>query len=353
MNIERRCLNASKGLSVEKRADGKSVIVGYAAKFYDPNDPGTEYELWSGMVERCIPGCFDRALREKQDILALFNHDLAWVLGRTSSGTCTVTVDKIGLRYEVEAPDTAAVRDQVISPIMRGDMNGSSFSFTIPENGQRFIEPMGVSRSQSVTVRELHDVDLHDLGPTPMPAYKATTSGMRAIGDVAEIRCACEAARPQQRGAVTYANGPTIDEDDWDEDAAKQRVAGWANEGDRTNMRKLSRAYAYSDGSSSADGMKLLHHDVRGGKLHVHAGAVERCMRSLASDGGGGVPEADRAACQSHLQRHLDAMADPDDDEDDSELEPSDLERDADEDERKRKLEAEARQRQLQIAEAL
>ena len=348
MNVERRYLPKNLNtIKVEKRADGKTVLEGYAAIFYRAGDAGTEYQLYPGMVERVLPTAFDRALREKQDVLGLFNHELTWILGRTSSGTCKLTVDKIGLHYQIETPDTDAVRDQVIAPILRGDMDGSSFSFSIPSNGQKFAYSDGTPGS--VDVRELHDVNLHDVGPTPAPAYRATSSGIRAEGDFAEIRCAADAGRPQTRGAVKFAAGPLIDDDKWDEDAARSRVMGWANRGDGMDHAKLARAFAYTDGNANDEAHKLLHHDVRDGKLHVHAGAVERCLRSLDTEDGGGVPKPDREACRSHLERHQSDDDDEDRDEDDSELEDSELEGEEEEKERSRK--AELDRMRLRLAE--
>jgi hypothetical protein len=184
-------------------------------------------------------------------------------------------------------------------------------------------------------IRELRDVDVLDVGPVSFPAYTGTTAGVRAIGDQAELRCACQAA---QRGAVTFQAGSLIDDDTWDPDSALQRVKNWAHEGDRMNMRKFSRAFAWHDGSGTEAGCRLLHHDVRDGKLHVHRGAVDRCMRSLDQDGGGVAPE-DLEAVRSHLERHR-SWADDDDDDDDD---------DQDQD---RAVRAEQDRLRLQLAEA-
>ena len=101
--MERRYTNHRA--TVEKREDGKGTITGYAAVFYRDGDHSTEYVLWddqfSRAVERVTPSAFSRALREKQDIRALFNHDPNQLLGRTTAGTATVTVDETGLRYEI------------------------------------------------------------------------------------------------------------------------------------------------------------------------------------------------------------------------------------------------------------
>ncbi|GAF69242.1 unnamed protein product, partial [marine sediment metagenome] len=149
------------------------MLVGYAAVFYRKGDPATEYELWDGVVERVMPGAFDRALREKDDVRGLFNHDRTLLLGRTSSGTMRLSVDQVGLKYAIDVPDTQAGRD-VIIVAERGDLSGSSFSFLPDDSG-------GVlwREEEDGDIRELHSVKLYDVGPVTFPAYEGTTAGVR------------------------------------------------------------------------------------------------------------------------------------------------------------------------------
>jgi len=118
----------ARGAKVETRADGNKVICGYAAVFYNSADPGTQYELWPGNVERIMPTAFDRAIREKDDCRALVNHNPDLLLGRTSAGTLKLFADTVGLGYEIIPPNTQAAKDCIAS-IERGDMTGSSFGF--------------------------------------------------------------------------------------------------------------------------------------------------------------------------------------------------------------------------------
>ena len=62
------------------------TISGYAAVFFREGDPGTQYELFEGAVERIMPGAFDDALRDRTDVVALLIHNFDWLLGRTKSG---------------------------------------------------------------------------------------------------------------------------------------------------------------------------------------------------------------------------------------------------------------------------
>jgi len=148
-------------------------ILGYGAVFWD-GDPqgGTQYQLYSDLCERIMPTAFDRALREGQDVLGLFNHNADLVLGRTSAGTMKCSVDKKGLAYAIDCADTSIARD-VCQHLTRGDVNGSSFGF-------RVVREMYVAGGDNAEdVREIHDVDLYDIGPVTFPAYSATTAEVR------------------------------------------------------------------------------------------------------------------------------------------------------------------------------
>lgn len=159
-------------VGVETRSDGGKTIVGYGAVFYRATDQGTEYRLWKDMVERIKPGAFDRALSERQDVRGLFNHDAARILGRTASGTMRLSIDEIGLRYEIDLPDTQEARD-LATLIDRGDITGSSFSFGANKTEWEDM-PDGMS------VRAIVDLDLYDVGPVTYPAYEATSAAVRS-----------------------------------------------------------------------------------------------------------------------------------------------------------------------------
>jgi HK97 family phage prohead protease len=165
---------------LEDRADGSKKIVGYAAVYYNPDDPGTEFELWrygdDRCVERIMPGAFDRAMKEGDDCRALFNHNPHRLLGRRSASTLKLKVDRIGLRFEVTPPETAAA-DDVLQAIERGDLTGCSFTFAVDKDGQKWISQGGR------TVREIHSFSgLFDVGPVTFPAYESTSCGVRSDG---------------------------------------------------------------------------------------------------------------------------------------------------------------------------
>ena len=191
---------AGGDVRAEARAEGSpAIITGYGAVFYDPSKPGTEYDLrssWGGFVERIMPGAFDRAIRD-DNVRALFNHDPNYIVGR-SPNTLKLSADATGLRYEILPPDTQFGRD-LLTSIERGDIIGSSFSFSIDEENWREVRDQ--STGVTTVYREIRAVKLYDVGPVTFPAYEASTAGVRSESDMDEARVRLEEFRARQRKA--------------------------------------------------------------------------------------------------------------------------------------------------------
>lgn len=186
-----------------KRADGKQSIVGYGSVFYD-GTPDTEFELWDDLVERIMPGAFDRAIEEKDDARALFNHDPSRLLGRVSAGTLDLSVDKRGLFYSI-APGETTIHADVRQMIERGDLTGSSFGF--------FVTDQKWEKEDGKDIRMILGVELFDVGPVTYPAYEGTTTGIRSAGDLDEARAAWEKHRKEEaarRGRAYAARARAI-----------------------------------------------------------------------------------------------------------------------------------------------
>ncbi len=188
-NIARRLLRMERAKpKIHTRESGVTVVEGYAAVFYNADDPGTEYQLWTDTYERIHPGAFDAAIAE-DDVRGLTNHDPNWLLGRTRSKTLKLTADEFGLKYEITLPETNAGND-TRAMLERGDMDGSSFAFLVYGGKRGRVEwTYEITDSREIEVRNVYDVELLDVGPVTFPAYESTTSGLRAIADtLAEAR---------------------------------------------------------------------------------------------------------------------------------------------------------------------
>lgn len=177
--LERRYESAP----VEVRVNGdKPKIGGYAAKFkvYSRN--------LGGFVEQVAPSFFnDSRGKGWPDVLARFNHDDAMLLGTIAGRTLSLTIDNVGLLYEVEPP--LSMR-HVVEWIERGDVSKSSFAF-------RTLEDDWSLTSDGGPLRTLISGVLVDVAPVTTPAYPDTTTGLRSLAekvgaDLTEVRSLAE-----------------------------------------------------------------------------------------------------------------------------------------------------------------
>lgn len=165
--MEKETRTLSEPVEVRTAEDGTVKICGYAAKF------NSRSQDLGGFVETIQPGFFDGCLTG--DTRALINHDPNQVLGRTTSGTMKLSVDSVGLRYEIDPPDTSYAHDLQVS-MKRGDINQSSFAFNVDQennDGDKFE----YDDEGGVYVRTLLKCKrLFDVSPVTYPAYTNTES---------------------------------------------------------------------------------------------------------------------------------------------------------------------------------
>lgn len=158
---ERRCLAG------ELRAGAKHrTLVGYAAKFNARTDIIDFYE-------EIVPGAFADAMRTG-DPRALWNHDHNHVIGRKSAGTLRLKEDSVGLRFEIDLPDTQVGRDTWES-VKRGDISGMSFAFAVPAGGDEWTKA-----DDGKPLRRIRKIDpLFEVSPVTWPAYESTEVAAR------------------------------------------------------------------------------------------------------------------------------------------------------------------------------
>lgn len=107
-----------------------------------------------------------------------FNHNVDDILARTSSGTLTLAVDEVGLRFTFEAPATTRGSDMV-ELLRRGDVNKCSFRFIVGQDEWLYAdEQNGLEYDQRtiVKVSKLYDVAL-----VVYPAYRDTEASVRHL----------------------------------------------------------------------------------------------------------------------------------------------------------------------------
>ena len=187
--IEKRFVNAGAPIVSRcnngDRSSGKKII-GYAATF------GTRSQDLGGFVETIKRGAFSNVLKRaaskepEHDVVALFNHDPNCLLARLSSGTLKLFEDERGLRYEITPTDTETAR-HIVALIERGDITGSSFSFSVPKKSEVWAS----GENGGLPLRSIESVDrLLDVGPVVFPAYLSSESKVsaRCIALATELR---------------------------------------------------------------------------------------------------------------------------------------------------------------------
>jgi len=188
-------LPAFPGTSIEvfSMSDGQPPkLRGYAALY------NVFSEDLGGYRTRIAPGAFDRVV-PGSDVRLLVNHDSNLLLGRTASGTLSLTLEDKGLYFQGQPPltDFAA---HYVEAIRRGDMSGCSFSCDINTDLDEW------DWTGDVPVRTINQITaLYDVGPVTVPAFSQTDvaayalEAARTAFDAAQV--ALEAARAVEREA--------------------------------------------------------------------------------------------------------------------------------------------------------
>lgn len=167
---ERRYLKTE--LRAKPVEGGGRVIEGYAAKFNvhseelcDDDNPDVVFR------EVLAPGCFD--LDGSPDVICCVDHDESRFLGRTSSGTLTIAVDDVGLRFECRAADTTLGRD-TCELIERGDIKGNSFAMLV-------LEEEWSETEDGTPLRTIKRCLIDDVSVVLRPAYPDTELAVRSL----------------------------------------------------------------------------------------------------------------------------------------------------------------------------
>lgn len=168
IDVEQRELPALGNIELRAgiASGGEPHLVGHAAVFNSPTVIGGCF------IEKLAPGCFANTIAQG-DIRALANHNADLVLGRTASGTLTLSEDATGLYFDLIPPNTSAGRDTLES-VRRGDLSGCSFSF---QSTRELWDDSG-----DLPTRIILECDLFEISAAvTWPAYTSTSVGVRSI----------------------------------------------------------------------------------------------------------------------------------------------------------------------------
>lgn len=174
-------------VSLEVRAtgaDGKRTIAGYI-DYNSPSDVITD--RWGDrFIEELAPGCFDGSLATRE-VVGLWSHDIAQVLGNTKSKTLRITSNQDRLSFELDLPDTQAGND-AWEVIQRGDVTGLSFGMIVKDDKWSSVDQDG----ETVYKRTIIEADLYEVSPVAFPAYPSAEVACRSLeeykADAIELR---------------------------------------------------------------------------------------------------------------------------------------------------------------------
>ena len=174
-NIEIRATNSTPVVSQDSR-----TVEGYAVVFNSQSED-------LGFYETINPSAITEEVLMRSDVFCLFNHDQDKVLARSKYGTGSLQLqlDEQGLKYTFTAPNTD-LGDELLEYLRRGDIDSSSFAFTVSTDEGSEVWTTGTDGRQ---YREILKIDeLHDVSPVWNPAYSSTSVSQRTLDKLNQLR---------------------------------------------------------------------------------------------------------------------------------------------------------------------
>lgn len=154
---------------VEQKSSDEGRVEGYGVVF-DQWAP-----VWSYFRERIDKRAFEGV--DMSDVLITYNHNFDYLMARTGNNSAELTIDDHGVKYSFDPPNTSVAND-VVELISRGTLNGSSFYFSIDEEGDEW--KVGEDGVWERTITRISD--LYELGPVSTPWYPQTDAQMKDAG---------------------------------------------------------------------------------------------------------------------------------------------------------------------------
>ena len=174
-NIEVRAIRSTPVVSPDSR-----TVEGYAVVFNSQSED-------LGFYETINPSAITEEVLKRSDVFCLFNHDQDKVLARSKYGTGSLQLqlDEQGLKYTFTAPNTD-LGDELLEYLRRGDIDSSSFAFTVSTDEGSEVWTTGTDGRQ---YREILKIDeLHDVSPVWNPAYTSTSVSQRTLDKLNQLR---------------------------------------------------------------------------------------------------------------------------------------------------------------------
>ena len=126
--------------------------------------PTTIHDVAGDYIEIIKRGALDQA--DLSDVRLLVNHDANKIPLARVPKTMSLEVDQAGLTFKATLPQTEAGKE-AYEAVRRGDLQGMSFAFTVPEGGDEY-DP----RTNTRTIYRIAKV--YECSIVSYPAYEST-----------------------------------------------------------------------------------------------------------------------------------------------------------------------------------
>lgn len=169
--VELRCQLSDVRIEQREGESGGRAVTGYAAKYGTWSEP-----ICGWFMEQIRAGAFDEC--DMADAIMCFNHNVDDILARTTSGTLTLSVDEVGLRFEFDAPNTTT-GNNMVELLRRGDISQCSFRFVVGQDEWIYADESNGLKYDQRTITKVSK--LYDVALVVYPAYKDTEASVRHL----------------------------------------------------------------------------------------------------------------------------------------------------------------------------
>lgn len=151
--MKRHVFTADAQFAVTKVEGKPTTLVGYAMVW---NALSTDR---GGFKVRLLPG----SAKFTNPVLALFHHDAAEIIGNTGNGTLRISTDEVGVKVEIDLPDTCCGRD-LTELVGKRYIRGMSFAMVTAPEAHETVE-------NGETIRNCTSFVCDEISVTGTPAF--------------------------------------------------------------------------------------------------------------------------------------------------------------------------------------
>jgi Escherichia/Staphylococcus phage prohead protease len=178
-NTERRSVNVSaQGIEIRSGKNGSKILEGKAIVY------NALSEDLGGFREKHSAGAYTQSLKNIE-VLCLYAHDDARILGRQSSGTLTITDKPDALYFRCELPNT--VDGQLVEELAkRGDLKNMSFGFVVDSSNGKDGDTW--QQIGNEIIRTVNRAKLFEVSVVGTPAFTQSTATLASRNASPEIK---------------------------------------------------------------------------------------------------------------------------------------------------------------------